>query len=212
MLNKVILMGRLTKDPEIRYTQSAEPLAIANYTLAVSRKFKRENEPDADFIPCSAFGKTAEFVEKYVKKGSMIAVTGRMQVRSWENQQGQKHWTTEVIVEDQVFAESKKAEEERNAQNGQETNYNQQAATPPQYQPQTSVPPQYPQQTTQQSQYQIPTNPPPQFQQQTTSPQYQQSPPSAMPPQFQQQAPANFNNQQSFNPYAQNADFTQKTA
>ena len=106
-MNKVVLLGRLAQDPEIRYTQSHEPLCIARYSVAVNRKFKREGEPDADFIPCVAFGKAGEFAEKYLKKGMMVCVSGRIQVRSWEDQQGQKRWSTEIILEDQDFAESK---------------------------------------------------------------------------------------------------------
>jgi len=108
-MNKVILMGRLTKDPEIRYSQGAEPLAVARYTLAVNRRFKRQGEPDADFINCVAFGKAGEFAEKYFQKGQMISVIGRLQVRSWDDK-GQKRWSTDVVVEEQYFAESKKAD------------------------------------------------------------------------------------------------------
>ena len=107
-MNKVILMGRLTKEPEVRYSQGAEPLAIARYTLAVNRRFKRQGDPDADFIPCVAFGKAGEFAEKYFKKGQMVSVVGRLQVRSWEDNEGKKRWSTDVIVEEQYFAESKK--------------------------------------------------------------------------------------------------------
>lgn len=106
-MNKVILMGRLTREPEVRYSNGAEPLAVARYTLAVNRRFKRKDEPEADFIPCVAFGKSGEFAEKYFRKGQMVAVTGRLQVRSWDKD-GEKRWTTEVIVEEQYFAESKK--------------------------------------------------------------------------------------------------------
>lgn len=107
-MNKVILMGRLTREPEVRYSQGAEPLAVARYTLAVNRRFKRKDEPEADFIPCVALGKSGEFAEKYFRKGQLVAVTGRLQVRSWEDNEGKKRWTTEVIVEEQYFAESKK--------------------------------------------------------------------------------------------------------
>ena len=107
-MNKVILMGRLTKEPEVRYSQGAEPLAIARYTLAVNRRFKRQGDPDADFIPCVAFWKAGEFTEKYFKKGQMVSVVGRLQVRSWEDNEGKKRWSTDVIVEEQYFAESKK--------------------------------------------------------------------------------------------------------
>lgn len=110
-MNKVILMGRLTKDPEVRYSQGSEPLAVARYSLAVNRRFKRQGEPDADFINCVAFGKSGEFAEKYFRKGQMVGVVGRLQVRSWEDQSGQKRWSTEVVVEEQHFAESKSASE-----------------------------------------------------------------------------------------------------
>ncbi len=117
-MNKVILMGRLTKDPEVRYSQSAEPIAIARYTLAVNRRFRRENEPDADFINCTALGRAGEFAEKYFKKGMMIAVSGRLQVRTWDDQQGQRHWSTEVLIEEQDFAESKSSFESRQGRGG----------------------------------------------------------------------------------------------
>ena len=110
-MNKVILMGRLTREPEVRYSQGAEPVAVARYTLAVNRRFKRKDEPEADFIPCVAFGKSGEFAEKYFRKGQLVGVIGRLQVRSWEDKEGKKHWTTEVIIEEQHFAESKAAQE-----------------------------------------------------------------------------------------------------
>lgn len=103
-MNKVILMGRLTREPEVRYSDGAEPLTVARYTLAVNRRFKKE---EADFIPCVAFGKTGEFAEKYFKKGQLVAITGRLQVRSWDKD-GERRWSTDVIVEEQYFAESKK--------------------------------------------------------------------------------------------------------
>lgn len=100
-MNKVILMGRLTKDPEIRYSQGDEPLAIARYTLAVEKRFKREGDQKADFIPCVAFGKQGEFAEKYFRKGQLVSVVGRLQVRNWEDNEGKKRVTTEVVVEEQ---------------------------------------------------------------------------------------------------------------
>lgn len=112
-MNKVILMGRLAKEPEVRYSQGAEPLAIARYTLAVNRRFKRQGDPDADFINCVAFGKAGEFAEKYFKKGQLVSVVCRLQVRSWEDNEGKKRWSTDVIVEEQYFAESKAAEQGR---------------------------------------------------------------------------------------------------
>lgn len=102
-MNKVILMGRLTREPEVRYSNGAEPVAVARYTLAVNRRFKRKDEPEADFIPCVAFGKSGEFAEKYFRKGQMVAVTGRLQVRSWDKD-GERRWTTEVVIEEQYFA------------------------------------------------------------------------------------------------------------
>ena len=111
-MNKVILMGRLTKDPEVRYTQ--QNVAVARYSLAVNKKFKRQGEPDADFINCITFGKSAEFAQKYLNKGKQIVITGRIQVRSWENENGQKQWSTEVIVEEQYFADSKAKKTEEN--------------------------------------------------------------------------------------------------
>ena len=106
-MNKVILMGRLTRDPEVRYTQGDNAMAIARYSLAVDRRFKRDGEPDADFINCVAFGKSGEFAEKYLKKGTKIAVVGRIQTGSYTNKDGQKVYTTDVVVEEQEVAESK---------------------------------------------------------------------------------------------------------
>ena len=106
-MNKVILMGRLTRDPEVRYSQGERPTAVARYTLAVNRTFKRAGEPDADFINCVTFGRSAEFAEKYFRQGIRIVVSGRIQTGSYTNQEGQRVYTTDVIVEDQEFAESK---------------------------------------------------------------------------------------------------------
>lgn len=107
-MNRVILMGRLTRDPEIRYSQGDNPLAIARYSLAVDRRFNRGNDDaTADFINCVTFGKSAEFAERYLHKGTKIAVTGRIQTGSYTNKDGVKVYTTEVVVEDQEFAESK---------------------------------------------------------------------------------------------------------
>ena len=107
-MNKAILMGRLVSDPEVRYSQGREPVAVARYTLAVNRRFAREGEQQADFIKCISFGKTAEFAEKYFKKGQLISVIGRIQVRSWDDNEGKKRWSTEVVIEEQYFAEGKK--------------------------------------------------------------------------------------------------------
>ena len=107
-MNKVILMGRLTRDPEVRYTQGDNQMAIARYTLAVDRRFNRSgDENTADFIPCVAFGKSGEFAERYFRKGTKIVVTGRIQTGSYTNKDGVKVYTTDVVVEDQEFAESK---------------------------------------------------------------------------------------------------------
>ncbi len=107
-MNKVILMGRLTRDPEIRYSQNNQEMAVARYTLAVDRRFNRNgSEQTADFIGCVAFGKSAEFAEKYFKQGTKLVVTGRIQTGSYTNKDGNKVYTTDVVVEDQEFAESK---------------------------------------------------------------------------------------------------------
>ena len=108
-MNKVILMGRLTRDPEVRYSAGENALAIARYTLAVDRRFRRDGEATADFISCVSFGRTAEFAEKYFRQGLKIAVTGRIQTGSYTNRDGVKVYTTEVVVEEQEFAESKNA-------------------------------------------------------------------------------------------------------
>lgn len=106
-MNKVILMGRLTRDPEVRYSQGENALAIARYTLAVDRRFQRNGEQSADFISCVAFGRGAEFAEKWLKQGIKVCITGRIQTGSYTNKDGVKVYTTEVVVEDQEFAESK---------------------------------------------------------------------------------------------------------
>ena len=106
-MNKVILMGRLTRDPEVRYSQGATATAIARFSIAVDRRFKRDGEPDADFINCVAFGKTGEFIERYGHKGTKFVVEGRIQTGSYTNKDGQTVYTTEVVAEDQEFAESK---------------------------------------------------------------------------------------------------------
>ena len=108
-MNKVILMGRLTRDPEVRYSAGENALAIARYTLAVDRRFRRDGEATADFISCVAFGRQGEFGEKYLHQGTKIAITGRIQTGSYTNKDGQKVYTTDVIIEEQEFAESKSA-------------------------------------------------------------------------------------------------------
>ena len=106
-MNKVILMGRLTRDPEVRYTHGGNSTAVAQYTLAVDRRFKRDGEASADFINCVAFGKAAEFAEKYFRQGNRIVVSGRIQTGSYTNKDGNKVFTTNVLIEEQEFAQSK---------------------------------------------------------------------------------------------------------
>lgn len=107
-MNKTLLIGRLTRDPDIRYTQSEQPMTIARFSLAVDRRFKRDGDNQStDFISCVAFGKTAEFIEKYVFKGTKIAVEGRIQTGSYTNNDGNKVYTTDVVVEQVEFAGSK---------------------------------------------------------------------------------------------------------
>jgi len=111
-MNRVILMGRLTRDPEVRYSQGERTMAIARYTLAVDRRGRRNqdgNEQTADFINCVAFDRAGEFAEKYFHKGIKVLVTGRIQTGSYTNKDGQKVYTTDVIIEEQEFAESKSA-------------------------------------------------------------------------------------------------------
>lgn len=108
-MNKVVLMGRLTRDPEIRYSRGENQMAIARYTLAVDRRFQRDGEATADFISCVAFGKGAEFAEKYFRQGMKILITGRIQTGSYTNRDGNKVYTTDVVVEEQEFTESKAA-------------------------------------------------------------------------------------------------------
>lgn len=121
-MNKVVLMGRLTKDPEVRYSQGENPIAIARYTLAVDRRFRRNNEEQsADFISCVAFGKSGEFAEKYFHKGIKITVSGRIQTGSYTNKDGQKIFTTEVVVDEQEFAESKAASHSSQGSNSKPT-------------------------------------------------------------------------------------------
>ena len=114
-MNKVILIGRLTRDPDVRYSQGERTTAIARYTLAVDRIFRKEGEQSSDFISCVAFGKLGESAEKYLRQGIKIAITGRIQTGSYVNRDGCKVYTTDVIVESQEFVESKKAVEEREA-------------------------------------------------------------------------------------------------
>lgn len=123
-MNKVILMGRLTRDPEVRYGSGENSTAVARYTIAVDRRFKRDGEQNADFIGCVAFGRNAEFAEKYLRQGTKIVLTGRIQTGSYTNRDGQKVYTTDIVVEEQEFAESKAA----TAGNGGQNNYSRPAA------------------------------------------------------------------------------------
>ncbi|MBQ8803390.1 MAG: single-stranded DNA-binding protein [Tyzzerella sp.] len=108
-MNKVILMGRLTRDPEVRYSQGETATAVARYSLAVNRRFKRAGEPDADFFNCVAFGRAAEFAERYLRQGTKIVIAGRLQTGSYTNRDGVRVNTIDIIVEEQDFAESKAA-------------------------------------------------------------------------------------------------------
>lgn len=106
-MNKIILIGRLTRDVEMRYGTNNNNTAIARYTLAVNRPYRQDGGPEADFLPCVAFGKTAEFAQKYLAKGMRVAVEGRVQTGSYTNREGQKVYTTEVVVERQEFLEKR---------------------------------------------------------------------------------------------------------
>ena len=125
-MNKVILMGRLTRDPEVRYGAGENSTAVARYTIAVDRRFKRDGEQSADFIGCVAFGRNAEFAEKYLRQGTKIVLTGRIQTGSYTNRDGQKVYTTDIVVEEQEFAESKAAA----AGNGGQGNYSRASSAP----------------------------------------------------------------------------------
>lgn len=118
-MNKAILMGRLTRDPNVRYTQGAESTCVARYTLAVDRRAKQEGQQSADFISCVAFGRNGEFAEKYLKQGSKIVVTGHIQTGSYTNHDGNKVYTTDIVIEEQEFAESKAAAERNQQQEPQ---------------------------------------------------------------------------------------------
>ena len=107
-MNKVILIGRLTRDPEVRYTQANNTM-VASFSLAVNRRFAREGDGQtADFLNCVAWSKTGEFISKYFKKGQQVGVVGRIQTRSWDDQQGQKHYATDIVVEEAYFADSRR--------------------------------------------------------------------------------------------------------
>lgn len=128
-------MGRLTRDPEVRYSQGDNATAIARFTLAVDRRIKRDNEASVDYINCVSFGRSAEFAEKYFHKGTKIVITGRIQTGSYTNKDGQKVYTTDIVIEEQDFAESKAASQQNNSGNAQNASNNQQAQQP---KPQTS--------------------------------------------------------------------------
>lgn len=125
-MNKVILMGRLVRDPEVRYSQGENAKAVARYSLAVDRRFKQDGESKADFINCVAFGKQGEFAEKYFRKGIKIVVSGRIQTGSYTNRDGNKVYTTDVVVEEQEFAESKAASESNVNSQSSSSGYSQQ--------------------------------------------------------------------------------------
>ena len=144
-MNKVILMGRLTRDPEVRYSAGESGTAIARYTLAVDRRFKRDGEATADFISCVSFGRTAEFAEKYFRQGLKIIVSGRIQTGSYTNRDGQKVYTTEVVVEEQEFAEGKNSSQQGAGQQPPQ-NYGVQQSVPQQNTTQQSQPQGYGQQ------------------------------------------------------------------
>ena len=129
-MNKVILMGRLTREPDIRYSQGDTAMAIARYTLAVNRGYRKNNEEQqADFVSCVAFQRNAEFAEKYLHQGTKLLVTGRIQTGSYTNRDGQKVYTTDVVVEDQEFAESKTSSM-ANGSNGGYSDYQPAAPAP----------------------------------------------------------------------------------
>lgn len=108
-MNKVVLMGRLTRNPNVSYSQGENATCVARYTLAVDRRFRRDGDQNADFISCVAFGRQGEFAEKYLKQGTKIAISGRIQTGSYTNREGVRVYTTDVVVEEQEFAESKAA-------------------------------------------------------------------------------------------------------
>ncbi len=115
-MNKAILMGRLTRDPEIRYSQSANLVAVARYGIAVRRQYAKQGEADVDFFNVVAFGKAAEFAEKYFRKGQLVSIVGRIQINTWEDQQKVKHTSVDIVAEEQHFAESKSSAESRGVQ------------------------------------------------------------------------------------------------
>lgn len=124
-MNVVVLIGRLTRDPEVRYSQQDQTMEISRYTLAVNRGYQeKEGEPSADFIPCVAFGKRAEFAEKYFRQGMKVAVTGRIQTGSYVNREGRKIYTTDIFIDTQEFADSKKTETQKKQRSAPEVDEN----------------------------------------------------------------------------------------
>ena len=122
-MNKVFLMGRLTRDPDVRYSQGANQTAVARYSLAVDRRFRRDGDPEADFINCVAFGRQAEFAERFLRKGMKMVVEGRIQTGSYTNRDGVKVYTTDIIIDNQEFAESKAANDRVRSEAGSGQNY-----------------------------------------------------------------------------------------
>ncbi len=125
-MNKVILMGRLTRDPEVRYSQGATSTAVASFSIAVDRRFKRDGQPDADFFNCRAFGKTAEFIERYLQKGTKVVISGSVQNDNYEKD-GVRHYSVQIMVDEVEFAESKNAQSGGNVDGG----YSQSRTTAP---------------------------------------------------------------------------------
>lgn len=129
-MNKVILMGRLTRNPEVKYSQGDNATAIARFTLAVERRIKKDNEASADFINCVSFGRSAEFAEKYFRKGTKIVICGRIQTGSYTNKDGQKVYTTDIVIEEQDFAESKATSQQNNSGSVQNNSNSRQSQKP----------------------------------------------------------------------------------
>lgn len=137
-MNKVVLMGRLTRDPEVRYSQGNNTTTVARFSLAVDRRIKRENEASVDYINCVSFGKSAEFAEKYFRKGTKIVICGRIQTGSYTNRDEQKVYTADIVIEEQDFAESKAASQQSNAGEQAHQGYSKPQSQQPKAQPQTN--------------------------------------------------------------------------
>ena len=116
-MNKVILLGNLTRDPEIRYSQGEKQIAVARFSLAVNRRFANDGETSADFFNCTAFGKTAEFIEKYFRQGSRMSIVGRIENNNYTNKNGEKVYSVQIMVEELEFAESKSASDQHRSEN-----------------------------------------------------------------------------------------------